>query len=80
MSYSKGQERFTVTDYFYNHEEMDIRITYGHSHAESSLQASTSAAATEAAITANASGASPNYRPVEKGQQGVLKLHESMVN
>lgn len=55
-------------------------MTYGHSHAESSLQASTSAAATEAAITANATRASPNYRPVEKEQQGVLKLHESMVN
>ncbi|WVO19665.1 uncharacterized protein IAS62_000955 [Cryptococcus decagattii] len=78
MSYSKGQERFTITDYFYDHDEMDIKTAYGYSHAESSLQGSTSAAATEAATTANASGASPNYRPVEKEQQGVLKLHELM--
>lgn len=80
MSYSKGQERFTVTDYFYDHEEMDIKTAYGYSRAESSLQGSTSAAATEAATTANASGAPPNNRPVEKEQQGVLKLHELLVN
>lgn len=80
MSYSKGQERFTVTDYFYDHEEMDMKKAYGYSHAESSLQASISAAATKAANTANASRASPNYRPVEKEHQGVLKLHDPMVN
>lgn len=80
MPYSKGQERFTVTDYFYDHEEMDIKTAYGYSHAASSSQASTSAAATEAATTANASGSSPDYRPVEKEQQGVLNIHEPMVN
>lgn len=79
MSYSKGKERFTVTDYFYDHGERDIETAYGYGYAESSRQALSSAAATVAA-SASTDAASPNYRPVEKEQRGALKLHEPMVS
>lgn len=82
MSYSKGKERFTVTDYFYDHGERDIETAYEYSYAESSRQALSSAAAAAATVAASVStsAASPNYRPVEKEQRGALKLHEPMVS
>lgn len=83
MSYSKGKERFTVTDYFYDHGERDIETAYGYGYAESSRQAVSSAAAAAAATvaaSASTNAASPNYRPVEKEQRGALKLHEPMVS
>ncbi|OXC70921.1 hypothetical protein AYX13_00338 [Cryptococcus neoformans] len=81
MSYSKGKERFTVTDYFYDHGERDIETAYGYGYTESSRQALSSAAAAAAATvaaSASTNAASPNYRPVEKEQRGALKLHEPM--